>query len=206
MAQEEINQEDVKDKMLYPVLPLRDIVLFPHMVVPLFVGREKSVRALDSVMSENKQILLVAQKDANIDEPTADDLYKVGTLATVLQLLRLPDGTVKVLVEGGKRAKVDYIMSEEPFFEAYATLLPEQKEAIDDELNGLARSVMDQFERYSSLNRRLPPEVWVSVSQIQDYSKLADVIKKNNQIIDFIMEIGINQLSEKLVIILKRQT
>ncbi|MGN1091075.1 MAG: endopeptidase La [Alphaproteobacteria bacterium] len=173
---EQESQEIIKDKILYPVLPLRDIVLFPHMVVPLFVGREKSVRALDSVMSENKQILLVAQKDANIDEPTADDLYKTGTLATVLQLLRLPDGTVKVLVEGGKRAHVDFVMAEEPFFEAYATVISEPKEELNDELNALARSVMEQFERYASLNRRLPPEVWVSVSQIQDYSKMADVI------------------------------
>ena len=177
MTQEEEKKETKQDgKMLYPILPLRDIVLFPHMVVPLFVGREKSVRALDSVMNENKQILLVAQKDANVDDPTADDLYKVGTLATVLQLLRLPDGTVKVLVEGNKRAKIDFVMSEEPFFEAYATPLNEKKEEVTDELNALARSVMEQFERYASLNRRLPPEVWASVSQIQDFSKLADVI------------------------------
>ena len=170
------NKTDVaNDRTLYPVLPLRDIVLFPHMVVPLFVGREKSVRALDSVMSANKQILLVAQKDANIDEPTADDLYKVGTLATILQLLRLPDGTVKVLVEGTQRARVDYVMAEEPFFEAYATILEEKSEP-SNEQDALVRSVMEQFEKYASLNRRLPPEAWVSVSQLRDAAKLADAI------------------------------
>jgi len=171
----DVKEQVEGNRILYPVLPLRDIVLFPHMVVPLFVGREKSVRALDSVMSTNKQILLVAQKDANIDEPVAEDLYKVGTLATVLQMLRLPDGTVKVLVEGGQRAHVDFVMAEEPFFEAYATLIDEQRQE-GNELDALVRSVLEQFERYASLNRRLPPEAWVAVSQLQDPSKLADAV------------------------------
>ena len=105
---------------LYPVLPLRDIVVFPHMIVPLFVGREKSVRALEDVMSDDKQILLVAQKDAAVDDPAADDIYEVGTISTVLQLLKLPDGTVKVLVEGGQRARITGYKENDNFFEAYA--------------------------------------------------------------------------------------
>jgi ATP-dependent Lon protease len=109
---------------LLPVLPLRDIVVFPHMIVPLFVGREKSVRALEAVMRDDKQILLVAQKNAAQDDPGVDDLYKIGTVSTVLQLLKLPDGTVKVLVEGGKRAKIDAYKSTDPYFEAFAGRWP----------------------------------------------------------------------------------
>src|SRR5271168_468887 len=108
------------------VLPLRDIVVFPHMIVPLFVGRDKSVRALESVMKEDKQILLVAQKNAAQDDPSTDDIYKVGTISTVLQLLKLPDGTVKVLVEGSQRAKITSFTDNQPFFQAIAEILPEQ--------------------------------------------------------------------------------
>ncbi|MDP2697746.1 endopeptidase La [Thalassospira sp.] len=160
---------------IYPVLPLRDIVVFPHMIVPLFVGREKSVRALEDVMREDKQILLVTQKDAGLDDPAITDLYKVGTVATVLQLLKLPDGTVKVLVEGGKRAQISGFIDNPEFFQAHASV---RDEGIDDEseLEALSRSVVTQFEQYIKLNKKIPPEVLVSVNQIEDPAKLADTV------------------------------
>ena len=116
---------DIARAALYPVLPLRDIVVFPHMIVPLFVGREKSVRALEDVMKDDKQILLVTQKNAAQDDPTTADIYTVGTIGTVLQLLKLPDGTVKVLVEGGQRARIARFAENEAFFQAYAEIVPE---------------------------------------------------------------------------------
>lgn len=126
----------------FSLLPLRDIVVFPHMIVPLFVGREKSIRALDHILSENKQLFLVSQKDPTIDNPNIQDLNEVGTLATVLQLLRLPDGTIKILVEGGRRAQIKSITQEEPFF--CVKLTPyEDKEDVNKELLALTRSVMN---------------------------------------------------------------
>jgi ATP-dependent Lon protease len=166
---------DVKRSALYPVLPLRDIVVFPHMIVPLFVGREKSVRALEDVMKDDKQILLVTQKNAAQDDPTSNDIYRVGTVATVLQLLKLPDGTVKVLVEGGQRAKIARFSDKEAFFEAYAEPM-EEEPGETQEIEALARAVVSQFEQYIKLNRKIPPEVLVSVNQIEDPSKLADTI------------------------------
>jgi ATP-dependent Lon protease len=160
---------------LYPVLPLRDIVVFPHMIVPLFVGRDKSVRALEDVMKEDKQILLVAQKDAGMDDPTPDDIHRVGAIGVVLQLLKLPDGTVKVLVEGGARARIDSFADNESFFQAYAESLVED-DADKPELEALARSVITQFEKYVKLNKKIPPEVLVSLNQIDDPSKLADTV------------------------------
>ena len=160
---------------LYPVLPLRDIVVFPHMIVPLFVGREKSVHALEDVMKDDKQILLVAQKDAAQDDPSIDDIYRVGTVGTVLQLLKLPDGTVKVLVEGGPRARIVHFTDNPDFFQAYADLVVE-KEGEPRELEALARSVISQFEQYVKLNKKIPPEVLVSINQIDDSSKLADTV------------------------------
>ena len=160
---------------VYPVLPLRDIVVFPHMIVPLFVGREKSVRALEDVMKDDKQILLIAQKNAADDDPTPDEIYTVGTVATVLQLLKLPDGTVKVLVEGVQRARVIRFGDNEEFFESYADIMPE-KENDDAELEALARSVVTQFEQYIKLNKKVPPEALVSVNQIEDHGKLADTV------------------------------
>ncbi len=160
---------------LYPVLPLRDIVVFPHMIVPLFVGREKSVRALEDVMKEDKQILLVAQKNAGQDDPAPDDIHDVGTLGAVLQLLKLPDGTVKVLVEGGARARILKYADNESFFQAYAEILDEP-ETDSQELEALGRSVVSQFEQYVKLNRKIPPEVLVSLNQIDDPSKLADTV------------------------------
>ncbi|MDE0725650.1 MAG: endopeptidase La [Alphaproteobacteria bacterium] len=159
----------------YPVLPLRDIVVFPHMIVPLFVGREKSVRALEDVMSDDKQILLVTQKSAAQDDPSPDDIYRVGTIASVLQLLKLPDGTVKVLVEGGARAQIATFTQNENFFEVHAELVAESGEEGED-VEALARTVTSQFEQYVKLNRKIPPEVLVSVNQIEEPSKLADTV------------------------------
>ena len=160
---------------IYPVLPLRDIVVFPHMIVPLFVGREKSVRALEDVMREDRQILLVAQKNASQDEPTTDDIYTVGTISTVLQLLKLPDGTVKVLVEGGKRARIGAFTENDQFFQAQADFLAEVT-GESQELEALSRSVVAQFEQYIKLNKKIPPEVLVSLNQIDDAGKLADTV------------------------------
>jgi ATP-dependent Lon protease len=159
----------------YPVLPLRDIVVFPHMIVPLFVGREKSVRALEDVMKDDKQILLVAQKNATQDDPEPGDIYDVGTVSTVLQLLKLPDGTVKVLVEGIQRAKISEFVDKPEFFEANAVLIDEQTQD-EGELVALSRTVVSQFEQYIKLNKKIPPEVLVSINQIEDASKLADTV------------------------------
>ncbi|GAB5471018.1 MAG: endopeptidase La [Rhodospirillales bacterium] len=166
---------DVTKGTVFPVLPLRDIVVFPHMIVPLFVGREKSVRALEDVMKDDKQILLVTQKNAAEDDPSASDIYTVGTVGTVLQLLKLPDGTVKVLVEGAQRARILRFVENEAFFQAEAELL---EESTDDtqELDALMRTVVGQFEQYIKLNKKIPPEVLVSVNQIDEPSKLVDTI------------------------------
>ncbi|HEX9791093.1 MAG TPA: endopeptidase La [Kiloniellales bacterium] len=163
---------------LYPVLPLRDIVVFPHMIVPLFVGREKSVRALEDVMKDDKQILLVTQKNAAQDDPTAADIYTVGTIGTVLQLLKLPDGTVKVLVEGGQRAKISKYTDVQEFFQAYA-LIVEETGGDDREIDALSRTVISQFEQYIKLNKKIPPEVLVSINQIEEASKLADTVAQH---------------------------
>ena len=161
---------------LFPVLPLRDIVVFPHMIVPLFVGREKSVLALEEMMLTNeKQIILVTQKNPIDDNPEAKDLYSVGTLGTLLQLLKLPDGTVKVLVEGLQRVRLNQFVEESPFFQAYGSVIPEEDGAVE-ELEALIRTVVSQFEQYVKLNRKIPPEVLVTVNQITDPAKLADTV------------------------------
>src|ERR1035437_6149160 len=166
--------ESAKGELL-AVLPLRDIVVFPHMIVPLFVGREKSVRALEAVMKDNKQILLVAQKNAAQDDPAADDIYRVGTVSTILQLLKLPDGTVKVLVEGGRRARITEFKETERYFEVSAEPMPDQ--GIDaKDLEALGRTVVGQFEQYIKLNKKIAPEVLVSLNQIEEPSKLADTV------------------------------
>jgi ATP-dependent Lon protease len=160
---------------LYPVLPLRDIVVFPHMVVPLFVGREKSVRALEDVMQDDKQILMLTQKSSTQDDPARDDLYTVGTVGTVLQLLKLPDGTVKVLVEGSHRAHVTQFTQNPDFFQAFAEPI-EEFNGDRGELDAIARAVVGQFDQYIRLNKKIPPEVLVTVNQIDDPAKLADTI------------------------------
>ena len=211
---------------VYPVLPLRDIVVVPHMIVPLFVGREKSVRALEDVMKDDKQILLVAQKNAAEDDPGKDDIYTVGTVSTVLQLLKLPDGTVKVLVEGGSRARVTAFRENANFFEVEAVTLPEQ-DGEAEELEALSRSVVSQFEQYIKLNKKIPPEALVSVNQIDDYGKLADTVashlalkiaekqelleidsiaKRMERVISFMEgEIGVLQVEKKIRSRVKRQ-
>jgi ATP-dependent Lon protease len=161
--------------VLYPVLPLRDIVVFPHMIVPLFVGREKSVRALEDVMKDDKQILLVTQKNAAQDDPNPEDIYEVGAVGTVLQLLKLPDGTVKVLVEGGQRARITGFAENDEFFQAYAEMI-EESAGESQELEALSRAVVSQFEQYIKLNKKIPPEVLVSINQIEDSGKLADTV------------------------------
>ncbi|QSX34899.1 endopeptidase La [Shewanella avicenniae] len=158
-----------------PVLPLRDVVVYPHMVIPLFVGREKSIRCLETAMEQDKQIILVAQRDADLDDPTADDIFDVGTVASILQLLKLPDGTVKVLVEGGKRAKIDKYTKEDEYFVATAQYL-ESQPMDDREEEVLVRSAIGQFEGYIKLNKKIPPEVLTSLSGIEEADRLADTM------------------------------
>ncbi len=158
-----------------PVLPLRDVVVYPHMVIPLFVGREKSIVALDLAMKADKRILLVAQKQADVDDPTPADLYRVGTIATILQLLKLPDGTVKVLVEGVDRAVIEKL-TEGEFFSAEVTPLPDQERYEEREMDVLTRSVITQFEQYVKLNKKVPPEILTSLAGIEQAGRLADTV------------------------------
>lgn len=175
MMTNETEKTLVEENGLYAVLPLRDIVVFPHMIVPLFVGREKSIRALEQAMGEDRQILLATQKNAADDDPKNEDIYEVGTLANVLQLLKLPDGTVKVLVEGVSRANVTKFVDTDDFHQAYIVKLEEpQEDSI--EIEALSRSVITDFENYVKLNKKISPEVMGAVSQIDDPSKLADTI------------------------------
>jgi ATP-dependent Lon protease len=184
---------------LYPVLPLRDIVVFPYMIVPLFVGREKSINALEEVMRADKQILLAAQKNASDNDPAPDAIYKVGTLASVLQLLKLPDGTVKVLVEGTARARIMTYTSKADYFEAEVERVVETS-GNEDEIEALARSTVSQFESYVKLNKKISPEVLGTISQIEDHSKLADTIASHLaiKIADKQEVLEITRISERL--------
>jgi ATP-dependent Lon protease len=166
---------DYSRDRVYPVLPLRDIVVFPGMIVPLFVGREKSVKALEEVMRDDKHILVVTQKNAQDDDPSPAEIYETGTIATVLQLLKLPDGTVKVLVEGLNRAQIDRYLQTDEYFEAEASVLPEP-EYDHVEVEALARSAQSEFENYVKLNKKISAEVVAAVQQIDQHSKLADTI------------------------------
>ena len=159
-----------------PVLPLRDVVVYPHMVIPLFVGREKSINALDTAMQEDKKILLVAQKNAEIDDPSIEDIHVIGTLSTILQLLKLPDGTVKVLVEGAERARVTSYESTDAFFTANIELLAAEAEEDEKELEVLTRSLLAMFDQYVKLNKKVPPEILTSLSGIDEPGRLADTI------------------------------
>jgi len=163
------------NKETFPLLPLRDIVVYPKMIVPLFVGREKSIRALQTAIDNDQNIVLATQKDAAIEHPEAKDIFKVGTLGTVVQLVKLPDGTVKVLVEGIERVSLDEFIPNDGFMKVEITRLPEA-EAHDVEEEALSRAVMSEFEEYVKLSKKTPPEVLVSVSQIDDLDKLADTI------------------------------
>jgi ATP-dependent Lon protease len=158
-----------------PVLPLRDVVVYPHMVIPLFVGREKSIVALDLAMKADKRILLVAQKQADVDDPTPADLYRVGTVATILQLLKLPDGTVKVLVEGVDRASIDKLVEGE-FFSAEVSVFADIERYEEREMDVLTRSVITQFEQYVKLNKKVPPEILTSLAGIEQAGRLADTV------------------------------
>ena len=158
------------------ILPLRDIVVFPNMIVPLFVGRAKSIKALEFAEKNEKEIFLVAQRDANIDDPDKNDIYNFGTVGSILQLLRLPDGTVKVLVEGMERAKISHFLENDDFFEAYLDSVDENKFDDDKEVNALSRTAINQFENYVKLNRKIPPEILVNLNQLSDLPKLADTM------------------------------
>jgi ATP-dependent Lon protease len=166
---------DNVDLLELPLLPLRDVVVYPHMVIPLFVGRERSIQALEEAMSSDKQILLVAQKNASIDDPGEEDIYRVGTVSTVLQLLKLPDGTVKVLVEGGYRAKLEAVNSTESFYTA-VTVSSEAEPLDDAEADSLVQATMAQFDKYVNLSKKVPSEVLNSLSGIDEPGRLADTI------------------------------
>ncbi|MGV6827367.1 MAG: endopeptidase La [bacterium] len=176
MSQTDQSSEIIDITTLIPVLPLRDVVVYPHMVIPLFVGREKSINALDAAMADDKQILLVAQQSADVDEPVAEDLHKVGTVASILQLLKLPDGTVKVLVEGAERAEVDSLVEQEGYFSAHTRGIDEQLDLDEREADVLMRSATSMFEQYVKLNKKIPPEVLTSLASIDDASRLADTM------------------------------
>ena len=167
--------EAKEQNLIVPVLPLRDVVVYPHMVIPLFVGRERSIRALESAMETDKQILLCAQKSAAQDEPTSEDIFTLGTLSNILQLLKLPDGTIKVLVEGSERARVVSFLGSEEFFKAQVVTY--QPDRMDErEVEVLCRSVLSQFDQYVKLNKKVPPEILSSLANIDDPGRLADTI------------------------------
>ena len=174
------DRQDKKGPRTLPLLPLRDIIVFPYMVVPLFVGREKSIAALDQAMTRDKEILLAAQKKAKTNDPSPDDIYPVGTIGTIIQLLRLPDGTVKVLVEGRRRARIRRFGDSDAFFSVEAEDIPErEREPLTPELQQLMRSVLGTFETYVKLNKRVPPELLISVQTIDEPARLADTIAAN---------------------------
>ena len=163
------------DPSVLPLLPLRDVVVFPHMVIPLFVGRPKSIKALEAAMEEGKNVVLVAQKSAANDEPTPEDLYDVGTVASILQMLKLPDGTVKVLVEGVHRARINHVLNVKENYEADVSPIP-QEEGDNNEVEAMRRSLFAQFDQYVKLNKKIPPEVLTSLSGIESASRLSDTI------------------------------
>ncbi|HBV21881.1 MAG TPA: endopeptidase La, partial [Nitrosomonas sp.] len=166
---------DDSEQMLLPLLPLRDVVVFPHMVIPLFVGRQKSIKALELAMESNKSILLVAQKIASKDEPEPEDMYDVCSVANILQMLKLPDGTVKVLVEGNHRARILEFIDSDSHFDGKAVQI---KQETDDnpESEAMRRALMTQFDQYVKLNKKIPPEIITSLGGIDEAGRLADTI------------------------------
>ena len=168
-------ETDIPTPSLFPLLPLRDVVVFPHMVIPLFVGRSKSIKALESAMEAGKNIVLVAQKSAANDEPTTDDLYRIGSVANILQMLKLPDGTVKVLVEGTQRANVLQVVDQKTHFEAEIQLVP-LDDSFGHEAEAMRRALINQFDQYVKLNKKIPPEILTSLAGIDDAGRLADTI------------------------------
>ncbi len=173
---ENTTEETSNSTAIVPVLPLRDVVVYPHMVIPLFVGREKSIRALESAMDDDKRILLVAQKSAEVDDPQVEDIHEIGTLSTILQLLKLPDGTVKVLVEGAERAVVVKFETTEEFFSASIESRGDSEQSGEREIEVLMRSLLTLFDQYVKLNRKVPPEILTSLSGIDEPGRLADTI------------------------------
>jgi len=193
-----------------PVLPLRDIVVFPHMVVPLFVGRDKSVKALEQVMSGNKRIMLITQKSASVDDPKKDDLFDFGTIANVLQLLKLPDGTVKVLVEGLQRASINKFNNNDSFLESEIELIEEQVDSSDKKLRALSKSITDLFDKYVNLNKKIPPEVLGTINEIDDLDKLSDTIASHLSIKlsdkqDILESVNINDRLDKILNFIKSE-
>ena len=163
------NSIPLENTTVLPLLPLRDVVVFPHMVIPLFVGRPKSIKALEAAMEEGKNVVLVAQKSAANDDPTPEDLYAVGSVASILQMLKLPDGTVKVLVEGVHRARIHRVINEKENYEAEVSPIP-QDEGDNNEVEAMRRSLFAQFDQYVKLNKKIPPEVLTSLSGIDSAS------------------------------------
>jgi ATP-dependent Lon protease len=176
MPESKLKSLDIENMQPTPVLSLRDVVVYPYMVIPLFVGRERSILALDKAMDVEKRIVLVTQRSAEIDDPAEQDLFEVGTLATVLQLLKLPDGTTKVLVEGGERVRITRLTEESGFFEARWELVPVAEEVTEKELEVTMRSLVSLFEQYVKLNRKIPPELLTTLAGIDDPSRLADTV------------------------------
>ncbi len=170
-----MSELDITTPGLFPLLPLRDVVVFPHMVIPLFVGRTKSIKALESAMEAGKSIVLVAQKSAAKDEPSIEDMYRIGSIANILQMLKLPDGTVKVLVEGTQRAKVLHILDDKLHFDAEIELIPVD-ESSGPEVEAMRRALINQFDQYVKLNKKIPPEILTSLAGIDDAGRLADTI------------------------------
>jgi ATP-dependent Lon protease len=158
-----------------PLLPLRDVVVFPHMVIPLFVGRPKSIKALEAAMEAGRQIMLVAQKAAGKDEPRADDMFEVGCISSILQMLKLPDGTVKVLVEGKARVKITEFVTNPSFFEARAEMLAESM-GDKDAAAAMTRSVSDEFEKYAKIKKNIPEEALAAVADTHEPARLADLV------------------------------
>ena len=190
------------------VLPLRDIVVFPHMVVPLFVGRDKSVKALEQAMGKDKRIMLITQKRASVDDPKKDDLFEIGTIANVLQLLKLPDGTVKVLVEGISRASINQYSSSEEYLIADIDLIKENIDFNDTGIRGLAKSMTDQFNQYVKLNKKIPPEVVGTINEIEDIGKLCDTVASHLAVKlsdkqEILESIDINERFDKIVSLMK---
>jgi len=170
-----IDDEKKEDIVKIPLLPLRDVVIFPFMVVPLFVGREKSIRALEEAMKKDKEILLASQKDAKSNDPKEDDIYTIGTIGTIVQMLRLPDGTFKVLVEGKTRANIINYVPNPSYFLVEAVRIAEEG-SLGVESEALMRTIVTAFENYVKLNKKIPSEVLVTVSSIKEANRLADTI------------------------------
>ena len=181
----------------YPVLPLRDIVVFPNMIVRLFVGREKSVKALEQVMNDDKQILLASQKDANEDNPSSETIFNTGVIANVLQILKLPDGAVKILVEGKERVSILKFIDNNEYFEAEAKIVSEFSTKSDQEVEALRRSVVEEFDRYARLNKNISDETLTSLNETKEASKVADsaagnlgiTVEKKQEILE-ILDVG----------------